>query len=89
MYDDCRAELAKPPAERRNKVQAIYEAFTDDEVSAEISRMVYPENIGWNGEVQLIFQTIANLHASIRGECADWYFTGNYPTPGGYAPPLS
>ncbi len=85
VYDDCRDELAKPPAERRNKVQAIYEAFTDEEVAAEISRMVYPENIGWNGEVQLIFQTIANLHASIRGECGDWYFTGNYPTPGGYS----
>ena len=45
--------------------------------------MVYPEGIEWNGEVQVIFQSIENLHASIKGECGDWYFTGNYPTPGG------
>jgi amidophosphoribosyltransferase len=47
--------------------------------------MVYPEEGGWRGEVQVIFQTIENLHASIAGPCGDWYFTGNYPTPGGYA----
>jgi amidophosphoribosyltransferase len=63
----------------------VYEAFTDEEISAEISRMVYPENIEWNGEVEVIFQTIENLHASIKGPCGDWYFTGNYPTAGGYS----
>ncbi len=42
--------------------------------------MVYPEGIDWNGEVQVIFQNIENLHASIKGPCGDWYFTGNYPT---------
>jgi amidophosphoribosyltransferase len=47
--------------------------------------MVYPEGIEWDGEVQVIFQTIEDLHASIKGDCGDWYFTGNYPTPGGYA----
>jgi len=85
IYDNCRAELRLPPADRRNCVQEIYQAFSDDEVSAEISRMVYPENIDWNGEVQVIFQTIENLHASIKGDCGDWYFTGNYPTAGGYS----
>lgn len=85
IYDECREELKRPAGERRNRVQRVYEAFTDEEISAEISRMVYPENIDWNGEVEVIFQTIENLHASIRGECGDWYFTGNYPTPGGYS----
>ena len=83
--DDCRAELKRPPQDRRNCVKKLYDAFTDEEVSAEISRMVYPENIDWHGEVQVIFQTIENLRASIKGECGDWYFTGNYPTPGGYS----
>ena len=85
IHDRCRAELAKPAAERRNCVQMVYEAFTEDEIAAEISRMVYPENIDWHGEVQVIFQTIGNLHAAIKGDSGDWYFTGNYPTPGGYS----
>jgi amidophosphoribosyltransferase len=85
IYDECRNELKRPPAERRNCVQRVYEGFSEEEISAEISRMVYPENIDWDGEVQVIFQTIENLHASIKGDCGDWYFTGNYPTPGGYS----
>ena len=51
IYDECREELKRPPAERRNRVKKVYEAFTDEEISAEISRMVYPENIDWHGEV--------------------------------------
>jgi amidophosphoribosyltransferase len=85
VYQDCRKELELPAEQRRNRVQAIYAAFTQEEISEEVSRMVYPEGIEWDGEVQVIFQTIENLHASIKGECGDWYFTGNYPTPGGYA----
>ena len=85
IYDDCREELAKPSKERRNRVQGVYEAFTAEEISAEISRMVYPEDTEWHGEVEVIYQTIENLRASIKGECGDWYFTGDYPTPGGYA----
>ena len=85
IYEECREEMKKAADERRNRVQGIYTDFTDEEVSAEISRMVYPEDIDWNGEVQVIFQTIENLRASIKGDCGDWYFTGNYPTPGGYA----
>ena len=85
VYDACQAELKLPAKDRRNCVQAIYEAFTAEEISAEVSRMVYPEGIDWDGEVEVIFQTIENLHASIKGNCGDWYFTGNYPTPGGYA----
>jgi amidophosphoribosyltransferase len=85
VYEDCRAELEKPAHEMRNAVQRVYEDFTQEEVSAEISRMVYPEDLNWHGDVEIIFQTIENLHASIKGPCGDWYFTGNYPTAGGYA----
>ena len=85
IYDDCQAELKLPVNERRNRVRAVYESFTDGEVSAEISRMVYPEGIDWHGEVEVLFQSIENLHASIKGPCGDWYFTGNYPTPGGFS----
>ncbi len=85
VYDECREELAKPAHERRNRVQEVYEAFGPEEISAEISRMVYPEDTDWHGELEVIYQGIENLHASIKGPCGDWYFTGNYPTPGGYA----
>ena len=85
VYDECREELKKPAAERRNQVRQIYDSFTAEEISAEVSRMVYPEEIDWHGEVEVIFQSIENLRASIKGECGDWYFTGNYPTPGGYS----
>ncbi len=84
-YNLCVAELAKPPEQRVNRVKRIYENFTDEEISAEISQMVYPEDIAWKGEVDVIFQTIDNLHSCIDGPCGDWYFTGDYPTPGGYA----
>ena len=81
---DCQAELKKPASERINAVQQLYDQFTAEEISAEISRMVYPEDLDWHGEVEVIFQTIENLHASIEGKSGDWYFTGNYPTQGGY-----
>jgi len=68
-----------------NAVKRIYEEFTHEQISAEISRMVYPEEMNWHGDVEIIFQTIENLHASIDEPCGDWYFTGNYPTSGGYA----
>jgi amidophosphoribosyltransferase len=85
VYDDCQKELKRPPEERRNCVQKVYDAFTADEISAEISRMVYPEDIEWSGEVEVIFLSIENLHSSIEDDCGDWYFTGNYPTVGGYS----
>ncbi len=85
IYNDCKAELEKPCADRRNCVKAVYESFTPEEVSAEISRMVHPEDIDWQGEVEVIYQTIDNLHAAIEGPCGTWYFTGDYPTPGGYS----
>jgi amidophosphoribosyltransferase len=85
IYEDCQEELTKPAKLRVNRVQSVYEAFSAEEISTEIARMVYPEDVEWNGEVEVIYQTIENLHASIKGSCGDWYFTGNYPTPGGYA----
>jgi len=84
-YHDCLAEMKRPAAERRNCVKDVYEPFTAEEISAEISRMVHPEDIEWSGEVQVIFLGIKQLHASIRGGSGDWYFTGDYPTQGGFS----
>jgi len=68
-----------------NQVKRIYENFTNEEISTEISRMVYPEDLDWSGEVDVIFLSVENLRACIKGPCGDWYFTGDYPTSGGVA----
>lgn len=84
-YAACRAELEKPKHEMQNAVQAIYAPFSDDEISAKIAQMIYPEDTRWQGEVKVIFQTVPGLHEALGEEAGDWYFTGNYPTPGGYS----
>ena len=81
----CLAELRKPKAEMRNAVKAIYEPFTDEEISNKVASMIYPENTTWKGELKVIFQTIPNLHKALGEEFGDWYFSGDYPTPGGFA----
>ncbi|MFC5049373.1 amidophosphoribosyltransferase [Rubritalea spongiae] len=85
VHEACIAELKKPKEERINQVKRIYADFTVEEISAEVSKLVYPEDVEWDGEVEIIFQTIENLHASIKADCGDWYFTGNFPTAGGMA----
>lgn len=80
-YEKCRAELRKPLADMQNPVTAIYDLFTADEVSDKISELLTP--IGMKAEVKIIFQTIEGLHKACPNHTGDWYFTGNYPTPGG------
>ena len=82
VYEDCRRQLQLPAEERVNCVKAIYEPFTADEITGEITRLVTPDNAKCS--IQVIFQSIEALHESIEGPCGDWYFSGNYPTPGGY-----
>jgi amidophosphoribosyltransferase len=84
VHDACKAELAKPRDEMRNCVQRIYAQFSDDEIAAKIAELIYPQGEDWHGGVQVIFQTVENLHRAIPHHHGDWYFTGNYPTPGGY-----
>lgn len=84
VYLRCLEELKKPVGEMRNPVKAIYEPFTEEEISAEVSRLVTPEDIPWKGEVEVVFQTVAGLKDAIPLHNGDWYFTGDYPTPGGY-----
>lgn len=84
VYYACLEELKKPVEEMQNPVKAVYEPFTAEELSAEVSKLVTPEDISWDGEVEVIFQTVEDLHSAIPNHQGDWYFTGNYPTPGGY-----
>jgi amidophosphoribosyltransferase len=88
-YNACVAELKKPREEMGNAVKAIYAPFTAEEISAKIAQLVYPTRTSWKGEVKIIFQTIPGLHAALDLDggpsFGDWYFSGDYPTPGGFA----
>jgi len=80
----CREELEKPPSEMGNPVKRIYQPFTDEEISAMISELVRPPDSIWQGDIEVIYQTVDDMRAAIPVHNGDWYFTGNYPTPGGY-----
>ena len=82
VYELCREEVAKGGA--RNHVRRIYEPFKPEEISRKIVELVRPRNLDWKGEFEIIFQTIEHLHAAVPNHSGDWYFTGKYPTPGGY-----
>jgi amidophosphoribosyltransferase len=85
VYRLCRDEVTRQPgATSTNHVRRIYDPFTPQEISDRISELVRPKNIDWKGEVRIIFQTIENLHDAVPNHSGDWYFTGKYPTPGGY-----
>lgn len=83
VYEDCVAQAGKAPADMVNHVKRIYDRFTPEEISARIAKMVYPQANGWKGKVEIIFQSIENLHKSCPAHTGDWYFTGDYPTAGG------
>jgi amidophosphoribosyltransferase len=65
-------------------VRKIYEPFTPEQISAKIAERVRPRGVEWSGPIEIVFQTIENLHAAVPRHSGDWYFTGKYPTPGGY-----
>lgn len=83
--EEAIAELRKPKDQMRNAVKAIYAPFSDEEISAKVAQLIYPENTAWRGEVKVIYQSITGLHEALGEEFGDWYFSGDYPTPGGYA----
>ncbi|NNE92383.1 MAG: amidophosphoribosyltransferase [Verrucomicrobiales bacterium] len=85
VYLACKEELKKPVGEQENCVKQIYEPFTAEQISDEIAEIVRPKDGPWKGEVEVIYQTIENLHDSIPVHNGDWYFSGDYPTKGGTA----
>lgn len=80
-YEAAKKELEKPLAEIQNPVTSIYEPFTEEEISDRISELLTPANMG--AELKIIFQSVEDLHSACPNHKGDWYFTGNYPTPGG------
>ena len=81
VYNKCKEQVNLPKEEMVNYVQDIYKPFTAEEISWKISELVTPKET--KAEVEIIYQSISDLHASCPEHLGDWYFTGNYPTPGG------
>ena len=84
VYVLCREELARSSATPVNHVKKIYESFTAEEISKKITQLVSPQANGWKGEIEIVFQPVENLRKALPHHTGDWYFTGNYPTPGGF-----
>ncbi|MDD5599088.1 MAG: hypothetical protein PHV82_14170, partial [Victivallaceae bacterium] len=81
VYEEAREQLKLPMNEMVNVVKKIYAPFSADEISARIARLLTASTI--KAEIQFIYQTIEDLHAACPNHLGDWYFTGDYPTPGG------
>ncbi|MFT7350514.1 MAG: amidophosphoribosyltransferase [Flavobacterium sp.] len=81
VYKDCKAQEDKKDIEVVNHVTKIYEQFTDQEISDKIAEILTTSDV--RAEVKIIFQTVDNLHLACPKNLGDWYFTGDYPTPGG------
>lgn len=81
VYKKSKAQENLPDADVVNYVTEIYAPFTDQEISDKIAQMLTTSDI--NAEVKIIFQSVANLHTACPKNLGDWYFTGDYPTPGG------
>ncbi len=81
VYDRCMAMVDKPLKEQVNLVKEIYKPFTADQISQRIGELLTPSDI--RAKVKIVYQSIEGLHAAVPNHTGDWYFTGNYPTPGG------
>lgn len=84
VYRLCSAEVNDKEQPDTNHVKKIYEPFTPEEISAQIVKRVSPKKNGWQGEIEIIYQTVENLRTAVPNHTGDWYFTGDFPTAGGY-----
>lgn len=81
VYRKCKEQEHVPKEQIRNHVKEIYQPFTDNQISAKIAQLLKPAEI--KAAVKIVYQTVDNLHVACPNNTGDWYFTGNYPTPGG------
>jgi amidophosphoribosyltransferase len=81
VYKKCKDQESVPKEQVRNYVKEVYKAYTQEEISEMVAKLVTPE--GTKAKVSVLFQTIEGLHKACPNNQGDWYFSGNYPTPGG------
>lgn len=81
VYRKCKAQDSLPKEEVPNYVKEIYAPFSDSEVAAKIAELLTPASV--KAEVEIVYQSVEDMHQAIPYHPGDWYFTGDYPTPGG------
>jgi amidophosphoribosyltransferase len=81
VYLKCKNQEDSPKEHIQNYVKEIYSPFTDEDISEKIAQLLKPNDL--KAEVKIVYQTVENLHKACPNNTGDWYFTGNYPTPGG------
>jgi amidophosphoribosyltransferase len=81
VYKQCLSQVNLPKEQVQNYVKEIYAPFTDEEISVKIAQLLTP--ISMKSKVDIIYQSVENLHIACPDNLGDWYFTGDYPTPGG------
>lgn len=81
VYENCKSQELLPKEEIKNYVKEIYSCFSDEEISNKIAEMLKPENV--NAEIKIVFQSLTGLREACPQSPGDWYFSGEYPTPGG------
>ena len=81
VYEKAKHQITLPKEEQVNVVKEIYEHFSAEEISAKIAQLIKPVDLSC--ELEVIYQSIEGLHQACPHNLGDWYFTGNYPTPGG------
>ena len=80
-YKQCKEEIKKPKGEIKCCVKALYQPFTVEELNEKMVEMLRPSGV--TTPIELVFQSIEGLHTAIPHHKGDWYFTGDFPTPGG------
>ena len=85
IAEKCKEQEKLDVEKMQNQVKALYEQFSLKEISCKIAELVRPANLDWNGQLDVVYQDVEGLNASMPGYTGDWYFTGDYPTPGGNA----
>jgi amidophosphoribosyltransferase len=80
----CAEQAGRPTELLENMVRTMYDRFSLEELSAKIAQLIRAPNLDWRGRIDVVYQTVDGLRDAMPGFEGDWYFTGNYPTPGGY-----
>ena len=81
----CKEQEQLPTSKMQNAVKTLYDQFSLKEISCKIAELVLPQNLAWKGQLDVIYQDVHGLRAAMPDYTGDWYFTGDYPTPGGNA----
>ncbi|MFM7133922.1 MAG: amidophosphoribosyltransferase, partial [Planctomycetota bacterium] len=80
----CLEQQHREPREMKNHVARLYRLFSLEEIEAKVADLVRSKHLAWSGEIRVVYQSVEGLRAAMPDHAGDWYFTGEYPTPGGY-----